>query len=86
MDRIEVAMKEYESLRTEIGMAFSNQQSVLSYGIASLSVILAFTTATWGQTIIVDAVLLLVVPAVAFLVLAIWIGEVNRISRAGRFL
>ncbi|MDD3478414.1 MAG: hypothetical protein PHP32_06010 [Candidatus Izemoplasmatales bacterium] len=82
----DIALNEYNALRTEINNAMANQQSILNYGIASIGIILAFSTSNWQEMIIVDIILVFLIPLIGLLVATIWLGEVNRIARAGQFL
>jgi|GEM_PF-2586991 len=86
MDYFTLAMQEYNALRTEINNAMTNQQSILNYGVASIGIIFAFTASNWQEVVIVDLILLVLIPLIALLVCTIWLGEVNRIARAGKFL
>ena len=86
MDFINVAMEEYKTLREEINTAMSNQQSILNYGIASMSVIIAFSSSNWQEKLVIDLILILLVPVICLAISTIWLGEVNRVARAGNFL
>jgi len=82
----DIALNEYNALRTEINNAMTNQQSILNYGIASIGVIVAFAASKWQELLVIDIILVVFVPLIGLLVSTIWLGEVNRISRAGKFL
>lgn len=86
MDWIEVSMIEYQTLRDEILLSFENQQQILNYGIASIGIAIGFGASKWEEMLIVDALLLVIIPLLSHLITIIWNGEINRISRAGRFI
>jgi predicted transporter len=86
MDWIEVAMIEYQTLRDEILLSFENQQQILNYGIASIGIAIGFGASKWEEKLIVDALLLVIIPLLSHLITLVWNGEINRISRAGRFI
>jgi hypothetical protein len=83
------AVEEYKSLRTESLDSMKVQNTILSYGVSSVVLIL-----TAGLSIIdkdtlstVDAgIFLLLIPTTIFFIVVIWAGEVARMYRAGAFL
>ncbi len=47
MDSVEIMLKEYETLREESLAAMSNRNSILSFGVAAMGVILTASIATY---------------------------------------
>ena len=86
MDYLDVAMTEYQSLRSEISSSLSNQHSITNVGIASVGVVFAFGSSQWQNGVIVDVIFFLLIPIIVHFVTLAWNGEINRIARAGRFL
>ena len=79
-------MEEYKALRTVVIESLKNQQSVLSLGITTISVIIGFGTNQWTQDLIPDVVFLVFTPLFSYLILLIWIAEVSRVMTAGNFI
>jgi hypothetical protein len=83
------AIEEYKSLRTESLDSMKVQNTILSYGVTAVVLIL-----TAGLSIIdkeglvmVDAgIFLILIPTTIFFIVMIWAGEVARMYRAGSFL
>lgn len=89
MDSIEIMLKEYETLRQEILAAFNNRNSILSFGLAIIGAIFTASIATFtGSTssLLSSLVLVLAVPTISIFVLLMWLGEYQRMQRAGKFL
>jgi hypothetical protein len=86
MDWIQVALEEYRTLRVESIEALKGQHSTLRVGTATVGVVLASGFNLWDKTPVPDFLFLVFTPAICYLVLAIWIGEVSRMMRAGSFL
>ncbi|MBU1702591.1 MAG: hypothetical protein KJ970_10660 [Candidatus Eisenbacteria bacterium] len=83
---LEVVMDEYRSLREESLRSMQLQQAVLRYGLAATGALIAVAFGIWGVVLLASVALLLFVPAVSYLSLIIWIGEVARMMRAGWYL
>jgi hypothetical protein len=80
-------MHEYDAIRQEVVTTLSNQVSTLSFGAATVGLLVAAGAALWDDAELLSGLLLLfVVPAVCFLTLAIYSGELVRLMRAGLFL
>lgn len=89
MDSIEILLKEYETLRQESLDTINNRNTILSFGLATIGAIfagssIAYTTGTYS--LVSSLVLILAIPAISSFVLFIWLGEYERMQRAGRFL
>jgi|CXWL01.1.fsa_nt_gi hypothetical protein len=89
MDKADILLKEYETLRQEILVAMSSRNSVLSFGLATIGAIFTASLATQtGATpsLLSSLILELGVPAISIFVLFMWLGEYQRMQRAGKFL
>ena len=88
MHLIQVMLKEYETLRQESLTAIQNRNSVLAFGLASISAVFTASIATKGTAgdELVAVMLMGLVPAVSLFVLVVWLGEHKRTRRAGTFL
>jgi hypothetical protein len=85
--RLQVLLAEYEAIRSEITTSLSNQVSVLSFGAATVGLLVAAAAALWKEEVALSGALLLgIVPLVCFLALAVYFGEQNRLLRASLFL
>lgn len=85
----DILLKEYETLRQEILTAMGSRNSILSFGLAIIGAIFTASLATQtGETPSLFASLLLelAVPAISAFVLFMWLGEYQRMQRAGKFL
>lgn len=80
-------MHEYDAIRQEVVTTLTNQVSTLSFGAATVGLLVAAGAALWDDAKLLSGLLLLfVVPSVCFLTLAIYSGELVRLMRAGLFL
>lgn len=86
MDWVEVAMEEYKSLRGEVSDSLKNQQSIINYGITAIGLVIGFGANLWKESIPADAIFFIVIPILCHLIILLWNGEVNRMSRAGNFI
>jgi len=95
--RQELLVQEYVSLRNESLAAKQNQQSVLQWSLGAVGVIAAATAALLAATpdiakmhvaVIVAAAAMygLVIPVLIASAFGVWVGEVKRMERAGRFI
>jgi hypothetical protein len=84
---VDAALHEYDAIRSEIDHSLSNQVSILSFGAATTGLLVAAAATLWKDEALLAVLLLLfVVPAACFLVLAVHAGELVRMMRAGLFL
>lgn len=94
----ELVVQEYASLRSESQAAKQNQQTILQWTLATAGVVIAAATAAGAAlkdlddigrlglslaTVVLTGGLMPVVVACAF---GIWVGELQRMERAGQFL
>jgi hypothetical protein len=89
MDPIEILIKEYETLRQEILATIDSRNSILSFGLATIGAI--FTGSVISDNIgssppFTSLILMLAVPSISGFVLFLWLGEYQRMQRAGKFL
>ncbi|MBN1813167.1 MAG: hypothetical protein JXA14_15130 [Anaerolineae bacterium] len=87
MDSVEIMLKEYETLREESLAAMSNRNSILSFGVAAMGAILTASIATYqAKGHLSGLMLVLMAPILSDFTLFMWLGEYERMQRAGRFL
>jgi len=89
MDPIEIMLKEYETLRQESMNAMNNGNRILSFGLAAISAIFTssiFAYTTGKYSLIPSLAFILVIPAISIFILFMWLGEYERMQRAGKFL
>jgi len=85
--RLDFVMQEYTAIRREIDTCLANQVSILSFGTATIGLLVAAAGTLWDQEPLLSSLLLLfVVPTAGFLALVIHAGELVRLMRAGYFL
>jgi hypothetical protein len=84
---IDIIIKEYETLRQEILAAMTNKISILSFGLATIGAVFAASVViSGGDSILPGLILSITVPLISNFVLFMWLGEHQRIQRAGKFL
>jgi hypothetical protein len=84
---LDLVMHEYDAIRGEVLATLSNQVSTLTFGAATVGLLVAAAAALWNDAELLSGLLLLfAVPLVCFLTLAIYSGELVRLMRAGLFL
>ena len=86
MDWMFIVMEEYKTVRAESLTAIQMQQSVLSFGVAVLGIVLATGINVWGKIILSEFIFLFLAPTISYLLIVVWMGEVERMVRAGAFL
>jgi hypothetical protein len=84
---VEILLGEYQSLRNEIHATMQNRNQILSFGLALMGVLVASPFVAGNPSAkMVTATISLAIPAVAALVLHLWLAEYVRMVRAGRHL
>lgn len=83
---LQLRLEDYRSAWNEVLAGMSQQQSVLSLGTAAEAVVIAATFTQWSHRPRFALLSLLVVPAIAFLTVALWASEAARMSRAERYV
>lgn len=89
MNSIDVLLKEYDALRQEILATINSRISILSFGLGTIGLLLTVgmtTNALSNSSLVSGLILFLLVPAVTNFVLFMWLGEYQRMQRAGRFI
>lgn len=89
-------LEEYRSLRQESSAAKANQQTILQWTLAAAGVVIAAAVAVTrpvaggvdisSSYIAVEFALLILVPLLILCGLGVWVGEIERMERVGRFL
>jgi hypothetical protein len=89
MDPIEIILREYDTVRSESLNTMSNRFQVVAFGLATLGAltagVFAFGDRAQNPTFVLLSLNYLI-PAISILVLFIWLGEVNRMNRAGLYI
>lgn len=97
-DRVQVALEEYRTLRQEILNSITAQYQILTIGAGAVGLLAtavlgqdsdgagAATADARAQTLFDLGGLLVGIPLLCLLVVVMWMNEVNRMLRAGRFL
>jgi hypothetical protein len=85
---VDVFMEEYKVLRDEIVQSLSSRLQILSFGLATVGVLVAGATTALsrGETRVAPIVLLVMVPAACLATEEIWYSEVRRGRRASWYL
>lgn len=89
MKPIEILIKEYETLRQEILSTMNSRISILSFGLGTIGAIFTASIAiyvTSNNIILPSLTLSLAIPFICNFVLFMWLGEYQRMQRAGQFL
>jgi len=91
MDPVNVLFKEYDTLRQEAITTITVRNAILGFGVPTVATLFVATAhilrGTQDRYTFLSSILLMVVvPLVAFGILALWWGEYVRMQRAGRFL
>jgi hypothetical protein len=86
MNWIEIVMEEYKTLRTESIESVKSQQTTLNIGTAIAGAVVIAGFNLWKETLIPDLIFLFFIPILCYLILAIWLGEVSRMVRAGKYI
>ncbi len=85
--RIQVVLHEYDAVKNEIQTALSNQVSILSFGAATVGLLVAGGAEIWSHEAAVTSVLYMIaIPLICLLTLAVYAGEQVRLMRAGLFV
>jgi hypothetical protein len=89
MENVEVLLKEYETLRRESLDSITHRTQIASFGLAAIGALFAgsfVATERVQASGLVLGVVALGVPLVSVLVLRMWLGELERMERAGAYL
>lgn len=88
-DKIELMTKEYETLRQESLDSMNNRSQVISFGLATIGLIFAAVFSLDAASQSKQLILLIFsagIPIISIMILYIWLGEVERMMRAGEYL
>ena len=88
MEWIQIALEEYKTLRQESLDAIKAQHATLSFGTGTISVIFISGFGLWNNAyyLLPRIIFLVFVPAICYIALVVWIGELARMMRVGQFL
>lgn len=89
MDEVDALFKEYDTLRQESLDSMQNRTQIVAFGLGTLAVlagaVLSLDAGDRSPHLIV-AVFCIGLPVISALVLYIWLGEVERMMRAGKHI
>jgi hypothetical protein len=84
---LSTAVEEYKALRAEVTTSITAQVSILSFGSATLALVIGPTLTLWHRSALATGLVFSVlVPVLSAMVVVIWFGEVLRMVRAGSAL
>lgn len=85
---LDLKLEEYRALRAEVTTSITTQQSILSFGTATVALVFGPGLGLWDKATELSVSLIFsgLVPLLSALVLVIWWGEVLRMVRAGEWL
>lgn len=84
---MDVVLEQYRAMRVEVLAALQSQQSSLSFGSATLGILIAGGAQVWtGEDVLAGVVFGLLIPTVSGLVATMFLSEQLRLLRAGFFL
>ena len=85
-DWLFASIEEYKTIREEALASLKNQQSSLSFGMASAGVLIAVGAENTNRLALAGAVFFIFLPLLCYVVMTIWMGEVARMMRAGVYV
>lgn len=88
MNSIEVLLREYEAIRKEVLATMENRTRMLMFGLLGVCLIFSATllVSQDANGYLPALMLVILVPIINTYVLFIWLGEYERMQRAGKFL
>lgn len=89
MSEEEILLKEYDTLRNEILTAMTNRNSILTYGLATIGILYTGVAAldkSSDNSIFSIIILMVVSPVLCVFISLNWLGEYERMQRAGSFI
>lgn len=89
MEALDIMLKEYETLRQESLDTMNNRSQIVSFGLATIGVIIAaaFSLDRAERSLSLNTLIFSAgIPSLSVLILYIWLGEVERMMRVGDYL
>lgn len=86
MDWVAVALEEYKSLRQETLAAVERQHSILRFGFAGVGALIGFGTQILDDKLLAALLFLLLTPTAIVFIVVLWLGEIERMERAGAYI
>jgi 8-oxo-dGTP diphosphatase len=83
---LNVVLEEYKAVRAEILVSLQLQQQVIAFGITVLGAASAVGLNFLQSNVYVSAGIGLISPAIALVVVLVWVGELERMVRAGAWV
>ncbi|NQS98088.1 MAG: hypothetical protein HQ591_06520 [candidate division Zixibacteria bacterium] len=85
--KVQVMMEEYKSLRSESLQSMGNRNSILTFGLGTIGLIFhAGISIINTQDVFSFLIFSFFLPVLSLLLLVLWMGEAERISRVGVYL
>ena len=83
---INIKLEEFKTLREENIDAGKNSHSILRYGLSGIGLIVAAGVHLWNESMLPEVVFLFFVPFLVYLVVIMWMGEILRKVRVGKYI
>jgi Flp pilus assembly protein TadB len=85
---IEVVMEEYRTLRAESLQTITNKYLILTFGLGSIGFVFhaGISKVVPNNIIITFLIFAIAIPLLSLIFLSLWLGETERMLRAGRYL
>lgn len=83
---LNVVLEEYKSIRAEILASLQLQQQVIAFGVTVLGAASAIALNFLQSNVYVSGGIGLICPAIALVVVLVWVGELERMVRAGAWV
>lgn len=85
--KVQVMMEEYKSLRSESLQSMRNRNSILTFGLGTIGLIFhAGISILNTQDVFSFLIFSFFIPVLSLLLLVLWMGEAERMSRVGVYL
>jgi len=86
MDWQAAALEEYRALRAESLDSMKTQHLMTHIGATAVGLTLAWGFHQWDRSLLPDLIFLVFAPAMCYVLLIVWVGEVARLMRVGLYL
>jgi hypothetical protein len=86
MEWLDASLEQYKAVWQEKMASMNTQQSNLQIATAIIGAIFVAGLNLWDKPVVSEFILLFIVPVVSYLFLVIWMGELQRMVRATKFL
>jgi len=86
VDWLAIVIEEYKSISEERLTALQTHQSTLGFGTAILGFLFVTGLNLWDKFLLPEFLFLFFTPAIIYLIIIVWVGELKRLVRACIFL